>query len=167
MSILSITRTHREHLPVARWSGQLVGQVYGHGVACACFGACKPAAFCTLQNRQNAEKIWPRRADRSLQGRTHAFDELPRKATLPSMMIFAPSLNDILCYFTYVGSWRDQDPPDVIRLKRSVDRKIYLPAPLFFHPSGLSPSNGIIRKGHRRPHELYSSAFWWGFQIGV
>jgi hypothetical protein len=43
----------------------------------------------------------------------------------------APSLNDILCYFTYVGPWRDMDPPDVVKLKREVDGKIFLAAPLF------------------------------------
>jgi hypothetical protein len=43
----------------------------------------------------------------------------------------APLLNDLLCYFTYVGCWRDLDPPDVVALKRVVDKKIYLAAPMF------------------------------------
>lgn len=43
----------------------------------------------------------------------------------------APDLNDILCYFTYVGCWRDLDPPSVVALKRTVDKKMYLAAPLF------------------------------------
>ncbi len=43
----------------------------------------------------------------------------------------APLLNDILCYFTYVGSWRDFDPPSVVALKRVVDKKLYIAAPLF------------------------------------
>lgn len=43
----------------------------------------------------------------------------------------APDLNDILCYFTFVGCWKDLTPPDVIKLKRSVDKRIYLAAPLF------------------------------------
>ena len=43
----------------------------------------------------------------------------------------APQLNDLLCYFTYVGCWRDLDPPDVVALKRVVDKKVYLAAPLF------------------------------------
>ena len=42
-----------------------------------------------------------------------------------------PDLNRLLCYFTYVGDWRDTDPPDVVALKRKIDRKIYLAAPLF------------------------------------
>ncbi len=42
-----------------------------------------------------------------------------------------PLLNDILCYFTFVGGWRDLDPPDVIALKRTIDKKIYHAAPLF------------------------------------
>ena len=43
----------------------------------------------------------------------------------------APMLNDLLCYFTYVGSWREMDPPDVITLKRDLDKKLHLASPLF------------------------------------
>lgn len=43
----------------------------------------------------------------------------------------APDLNDLLCYFTYVGCWRDLDPPTVVALKRSIDKQIFLAAPLF------------------------------------
>ena len=43
----------------------------------------------------------------------------------------APELNDLLCYFTYVGAWRDIDPPKIITMKRAFDKKIHLAAPLF------------------------------------
>lgn len=43
----------------------------------------------------------------------------------------APLLNDVLCYFTYVGCWKDLSPPNVVALKRTLDKKIYLAAPLF------------------------------------
>jgi hypothetical protein len=43
----------------------------------------------------------------------------------------APLLNELLCYFTYIGGWRDLDPPAVVALKRVVDKKIHLAAPLF------------------------------------
>lgn len=43
----------------------------------------------------------------------------------------APDLNDFLCYFTFVGLWKGLRPPDVVALKRKVDRKIHLAAPLF------------------------------------
>jgi len=43
----------------------------------------------------------------------------------------APQLNDLLCYFTYVGGWKEMAPPDVIALKRALDKKIHLAAPLF------------------------------------
>jgi hypothetical protein len=43
----------------------------------------------------------------------------------------APKLNDVFCYFTYVGSWRDQSPPSIVALKRSIDKEIHLAAPLF------------------------------------
>jgi len=43
----------------------------------------------------------------------------------------APLLNDLLCYFTYVGAWKQMNPPDVVALKRTIDKKVYLAAPLF------------------------------------
>lgn len=43
----------------------------------------------------------------------------------------APHFNDLLCYFTYIGKWRDLDPPEIVKLKRIMDKKIYLAAPLF------------------------------------
>ena len=43
----------------------------------------------------------------------------------------APKLNDIFCYFTYVGAWRDMSPTSVVGLKRSIDKEIHLAAPLF------------------------------------
>ncbi len=43
----------------------------------------------------------------------------------------APLLNDLLCYFTYVGCWKDKKPDEIVKLKRELDRKIYVNAPLF------------------------------------
>jgi|SRR6185295_5196210 hypothetical protein len=43
----------------------------------------------------------------------------------------APSLNDLLCYFTFVGSWKDLTPVEVIKTKRLIDRIVHVNAPLF------------------------------------
>lgn len=43
----------------------------------------------------------------------------------------APMLNDNLCYFTYVGSWKERKPPEVVASKRMIDKEIHLAAPLF------------------------------------
>jgi hypothetical protein len=43
----------------------------------------------------------------------------------------APLMNDNLCYFTYVGAWKERNPIDVIRSKRCIDKRIHLAAPLF------------------------------------
>lgn len=43
----------------------------------------------------------------------------------------APDFNDLLCYFTFVGSWKGLSPPDIVSRKRALDKKIYLAAPLF------------------------------------
>lgn len=42
----------------------------------------------------------------------------------------APLLNDVLCYYTYVGNWKDPTPLQIINLKRVIDKKIYLARPL-------------------------------------
>ncbi len=43
----------------------------------------------------------------------------------------APLLNDILCYYTYVGNWKENTPILIVNLKRTIDKKIYLASPLF------------------------------------
>ena len=43
----------------------------------------------------------------------------------------AAGLNDLLCFFTFVGNWKEVEPPIIVGLKRSLDRKFHLSAPLF------------------------------------
>jgi hypothetical protein len=42
-----------------------------------------------------------------------------------------PHLNDLLCYFTFVGCWKELTPPEVVGLKRQLDRVMHVNAPLF------------------------------------
>lgn len=42
-----------------------------------------------------------------------------------------PKINDILCYFTYIGTWKKFTPEDIINLKRDTDKIAYVYAPLF------------------------------------
>lgn len=43
----------------------------------------------------------------------------------------APALNRLMCYLTFIGTWRDDSPPDIIQLKRSLDSTFFSAAPLF------------------------------------
>src|ERR1039458_3272974 len=43
----------------------------------------------------------------------------------------APDLNQLYCYFAYVGSWKQSTPADMIGLKRRIDERAYVSAPLF------------------------------------
>jgi hypothetical protein len=43
----------------------------------------------------------------------------------------ATGLNQILCYFCYVGSWKEMTPPDVVKIKRMLDQAAHISAPLF------------------------------------
>lgn len=42
-----------------------------------------------------------------------------------------PKLNDILCYFTFIGCWKELEPNKVVTMKRKVDKIIYVNSPLF------------------------------------
>ncbi len=43
----------------------------------------------------------------------------------------APGLNQLLCFATFVGGWKDIDPPKVITLKRDLDQTMYANKVLF------------------------------------
>lgn len=43
----------------------------------------------------------------------------------------APQLNDLLCYFTFIGCWKTLTPDKVVEMKRTLDKEIYLAQPLF------------------------------------
>ncbi len=53
------------------------------------------------------------------------------KARLIYYQSLAPKFNDLLCYFTFIGGWKEMTPPDVIQLKRELDREFYSALPLF------------------------------------
>lgn len=43
----------------------------------------------------------------------------------------APMLNDIYCYFRFVGNWKELSPPDIIEHKRKLDKRLNVYSPLF------------------------------------
>jgi hypothetical protein len=43
----------------------------------------------------------------------------------------APKLNDLMCYFTFIGQWKALTPPEVLAIKRRLDREFYSALPLF------------------------------------
>lgn len=57
-----------------------------------------------------------------------------QKVTEKRIAVFeelAPLLNDLLCYFTYVGCWKEITAPEMIVRKRKMDRIVHVNAPLF------------------------------------
>lgn len=54
-----------------------------------------------------------------IERRIRAYDELARP------------LNELFCFFCYVGSWKELSPPDVVALKRQLDQTAHISAPLF------------------------------------
>lgn len=43
----------------------------------------------------------------------------------------AEPLNDLMCYFTFIGRWKELTPPDVVALKRSLDKTFHTLSPFF------------------------------------
>lgn len=54
-----------------------------------------------------------------IERRIRAYDEL------------AKPLNQVLCFFCYVGTWKEMTPPDLVRIKRELDQTAHISAPLF------------------------------------
>jgi len=57
-----------------------------------------------------------------------------QKVTEKRIAVFdelAPQLNDLYCYFTFLGGWKDLTPVEVVGRKRKMDRMVYVNAPLF------------------------------------
>jgi hypothetical protein len=53
------------------------------------------------------------------------------KARLEYYKELVPQLNDLMCYLTFIGHWKDITPPAAIEAKRTLDRAFYCAAPLF------------------------------------
>ena len=70
-----------------------------------------------------------------------------------------PKLNDLLCFYCYVGNWKDISPIDVIRLKRELDKEINIYAPLF--------SNPLIEKYNDFIHLCFKSFTSWGHDAKI
>ena len=80
-----------------------------------------------------------------------------QKVTERRLRIFdelAPLLNDLLCYYTYIGLWKELTPPDVVSLKRKIDKIAYVNAPLF-PAEFLTQFNNFM-------HKCYSTYAGWG-----
>jgi hypothetical protein len=43
----------------------------------------------------------------------------------------APLLNDLYCYYSFVGHWKELAPPRILEIKRELDKKVYINASLF------------------------------------
>jgi hypothetical protein len=55
------------------------------------------------------------------------------KARFEYYQLIAPLLNDLMCYLTFIGTWKEHSPPDVVAIKRDVDRHFSVALPIFSH----------------------------------
>jgi hypothetical protein len=81
----------------------------------------------------------------------------------------AEPLNDLMCYFTFIGSWKERTPPEIVALKRSLDRTFHVLAPFFsvevvqaynafmdrcFATYGLWGADAHLKTGFRRRQQV-------------
>ncbi len=57
------------------------------------------------------------------------------RARLAYYQVIAPQLNDLMCFFGFIGDWKRFTPPAIIELKRKLDRDFYTASPLFSEAS--------------------------------
>ena len=53
------------------------------------------------------------------------------KVRLEYYRSLVPLLNRLMCYMTFIGTWRDESPLEIIALKRQLDSMFFTAAPLF------------------------------------
>lgn len=41
-----------------------------------------------------------------------------------------PGLNDLNCFYNFIGHWKELSPPEIVATKRRLDRLVYVNAPL-------------------------------------
>lgn len=97
--------------------------------------------------------------------RRQSRNELLLKARFEAYNKIAPDLNRMMCYLTFIGTWRDDSPLEIIELKRRLDANFHVVAPLFspevetayrelmdlsFATFGLWGKDAVIRSGAYR-----------------
>ncbi|PJJ72942.1 hypothetical protein CLV46_2521 [Diaminobutyricimonas aerilata] len=63
--------------------------------------------------------------------RRQSRSELLQRTRLEYYTQLVPDLNWLMCYMTFIGTWRDDSPVDIVDLKRRLDSRFNVAAPLF------------------------------------
>jgi hypothetical protein len=70
-----------------------------------------------------------------------------------------PKLNDLFCFYCFIGNWKDITPEKVIALKRELDKKMYVYAPLF--------SKELLEKYNEFIEECFETFSGWGRDASI
>jgi hypothetical protein len=65
-----------------------------------------------------------------------------------------PKLNKLLCFFIYVGDWKEANPPEIVKLKRELDRIAHVNAVLL--------TDGFMRLYNELVNSCYETHTGWG-----
>ncbi len=70
-----------------------------------------------------------------------------------------PLLNDLLCFHCYIGNWKEIKASEIIQIKRTLDKCMYVYAPLF------SPK--LVEKYHNFIELYYETFTGWGMDAKI
>ena len=59
-----------------------------------------------------------------------------------------PDLNVLMCYMTFIGDWKASTPPEMVALKRRLDRNVFCAAPLF-SPDVIAAYDNFMKRSFR------------------
>jgi hypothetical protein len=68
--------------------------------------------------------------------------------------LIVPKLNDLFCYFCYIGNWKEISPLEIIEIKRKLDKEINIYSPLF--------SEGLAQKYNDLIEFCFETFTSWG-----
>jgi hypothetical protein len=74
--------------------------------------------------------VWVSRATRRVEASQWVNQKLIEKR-IGLLERILPYLNDIFCYYTWIGMWKELSPADIIQRKRDLDRLFFANQPFF------------------------------------
>jgi hypothetical protein len=87
--------------------------------------------------------VWVSRATRRVEASQWVNQKLVEKR-ISLLEDILPYLNDIFCYYTWIGKWKELSPADIIQRKRDLDRLFFANQP-FFSAEALSAYQEFTR----------------------
>jgi hypothetical protein len=70
-----------------------------------------------------------------------------------------PKINDLFCFYCYIGNWKELTPINIVNLKRELDKKMFIYAPLF--------AKELLEKYTEFINECFETFTGWGKDASI